>query len=67
MRLSFEANTPYSLSALLAPAISAKADHPYLSDTALREAFRRKCSALMRICIKLARLPEFVLKAGVAL
>ena len=48
-------------------AILANTDHLHLSETELREAFRREFRALTAIYGKPARLPEFAAKAGVVL
>ena len=48
-------------------AILANTDHLHLSETKLREAFRREFRALTAIYGKPARLPEFAAKAGVVL
>ena len=48
-------------------AILANTDHLHLSETELREAFRREFRALTAIYGKPARLPEFAAKAGVIL
>ena len=45
-------------------AILANTDHLHLSETELREAFRREFRALTAIYGKPARLPEFAAKAG---
>ena len=45
-------------------AILANTDHLHLSETELREAFRREFCALTAIYGKPARLPEFAAKAG---
>ena len=45
-------------------AILANTDHLHLSETKLREAFRREFRALTAIYGKPARLPEFAAKAG---
>ena len=42
-------------------------DHLHLSETELREAFRREFRALTAIYGKPARLPEFAVKAGIEL
>lgn len=48
-------------------AILANTDHLHLSETELREAFRREFRALTAIYGKPARLPEFAAKAGAVL
>ncbi|HCV07015.1 MAG TPA: hypothetical protein DGS89_04815 [Oscillibacter sp.] len=48
-------------------AILANTDHLHLTETELREAFRREFRALIAIYGKPAKLPEFAVKAGVAL
>ena len=48
-------------------AILANTDHLHLTETELREAFRREFHALTAIYGKPAKLPEFAVKAGVAL
>ena len=48
-------------------AILANTDHLYLTETELREAFRREFRALISIYGKPAKLPEFAVKAGVVL
>lgn len=48
-------------------AILANTDHLNLTDTELREAFRREFRALLAIYGKPAKLPEFAVKAGVVL
>ena len=48
-------------------AILANTDHLHLSETELREAFRREFRALTAIYGKPARLPEFAVKAGIEL
>ena len=48
-------------------AILANTDHLYLTETELREAFRREFRALISIYGKPAKLPEFAMKAGVVL
>lgn len=45
-------------------AILANTDHLYLTETELREAFRREFRALIAIYGKPVRLPEFFVKAG---
>ena len=48
-------------------AILANTDHLHLTEAELREAFRREFRALIAIYGKPAKLPEFAVKAGVAL
>lgn len=48
-------------------AILANTDHLHLTETELREAFRREFRALIAIYGKPAKLPEFAVKAGVVL
>ena len=48
-------------------AILANTDHLHLTETELREAFRREFRALTAIYGKPAKLPEFAVKAGVVL
>ena len=48
-------------------AILANTDHLHLTETELREAFRREFRALIAIYGKPAKLPEFAVKAGVTL
>ena len=48
-------------------AILANTDHLHLTETELREAFRREFRALIAIYGKPAKLPEFAMKAGVVL
>ena len=48
-------------------AILANTDHLHLTETELREAFRREFRALISIYGKPAKLPVFAVKAGVAL
>lgn len=48
-------------------AILANTDHLHLTETELREAFRREFRALAAIYGKPAKLPEFAVKAGVVL
>ena len=48
-------------------AILANTDHLHLSDTELREAFRREFRALVAIYGKPTKLPDFAVKAGVVL
>ena len=48
-------------------AILANTDHLHLTETELREAFRREFRALISIYGKPAKLPEFAVKAGVVL
>ena len=48
-------------------AILANTDHLHLTEAELREAFRREFRALIAIYRKPAKLPEFAVKAGVAL
>lgn len=48
-------------------AILANTDHLHLTETELREAFCREFRALIAIYGKPAKLPEFAVKAGVAL
>ena len=48
-------------------AILANTDHLHLTETELREAFRREFRALLAIYGKPAKLPEFAVKAGVVL
>ena len=48
-------------------AILANTDHLYLTETEMREAFRREFRALISIYGKPAKLPEFAVKAGVVL
>ena len=48
-------------------AILANTDHLHLTETELREAFRREFRALIALYGKPAKLPEFAVKAGVAL
>ena len=48
-------------------AILANTDHLHLTETELREAFRREFRALIFIYGKPAKLPEFAVKAGVVL
>ena len=48
-------------------AILANTDHLHLTETELREAFHREFRALIAIYGKPAKLPEFAVKAGVAL
>ena len=48
-------------------AILANTDHLHLTETELREAFRREFRALLAIYGKPSKLPEFAVKAGVVL
>ena len=48
-------------------AILANTDHLHLTESGLREAFRREFRALIAIHGKPAKLPEFAVKAGVVL
>ena len=48
-------------------AILANTDHLHLTETELREAFRREFRALLGIYGKPSKLPEFAVKAGVVL
>ena len=48
-------------------AILANTDHLHLTETELREAFRREFHALIAIYGKPAKLPEFAVRAGVVL
>ena len=48
-------------------AILANTDHLHLTEAELREAFRREFRALIAIHGRPAKLPEFAVKAGVAL
>ena len=48
-------------------AILANTDHLHLTESELREAFRRELRALIAIYGKPAKLPEFAVKAGVTL
>ena len=48
-------------------AILANTDHLHVTETELREAFRREFRALTDIYGKPAKLPEFAVKAGVVL
>ena len=48
-------------------AILANTDHLHLTETELREAFRREFRALTAIYGKPTKLPEFAVKAGVVL
>lgn len=52
---------------LLRLAILANTDHLHLTESELREAFRREFRALIAIHGKPAKLPEFAVKAGVVL
>ena len=48
-------------------AILANTGHLHLTEPELREAFRREFRALLAICGKPSKLPEFAVKAGVVL
>ena len=48
-------------------AILANTDHLHLSETELREAFRREFRALISLYGKPVKLPEFAVKAGLVL
>ena len=48
-------------------AILVNTDHLHLTETELREAFRREFRALISIYGKTTKLPEFAVKAGVVL
>ena len=48
-------------------AILANTDHLHLTETELREAFRREFRALIAVYGKPVKLPKFAAKAGVVL